>query len=298
MKVQHIMTLMALAHFSVGAILSAQEPCAVLQDRDNNLQAMSYALPRGWNGGGSVEWNTDAKLAANVCVRTMALENQHKGLHAHYISSYEAPLRRQTTNATRLAALLEPAVRQLPGFTAVTPQADMPARLTLAPEAVAAHHLGRDRILRHLGGEVEGNVYMLVSTYSAQYKDAATGTTRPASIVCGAVVHERTIRKDGRRRTTASFHDIFIIGGSADETKTDKICAALHSLRASMSKPRINSRWTLAHIRTMAGAIDGMQKVDTAALQRVVPKAEQGMREGLPSVLGTMEALYAAPERG
>lgn len=246
---------------------------------------MTYTLPKGWNGGGAVQWDTRAEYPVNVCVRTMELGNDAKNLKAHYISSFETPIRGMTTDAGELARLLEPAVRKLPGFTLGATAAD--SRLMQATEEVREFRLGRDRLRRALGDEVDGEVYLLVSSYDAMHTDPETGALRPCNILCGAVVHERSTQTAGRRRTTASFHDIFIIGGPTDASPMEE---TLSELRRTLTTPKFNRRWMQTHIRTMANAIDGMPKVDDQALRRVGEKAEEGIRLGLPTVLGVMEA--------
>lgn len=282
-----------LPFLAVGAMLTGTvahgAPKAVLHDEIIKSTAITYPLPSGWKGAGSVQWDTTAEHPANVCVRTMVLDHSAQKLKAHYISSFETPIRSLTTDADALAKLLEPAVKNLPGYTlnAAIPQ----SRLMHATEEVKEVRLGRDRIRKALGNDVEGEVYLLSSSYTATHTDPATGESRPCNVLCGAVVHERSVEVKGRKKTTASFHDIFIIAGPAvaDEKDHSTMSAALSDLRRTMKQPDINREWMHAHIRTMASAMDGMPKVDTKAINRMGEKAKEAISTGLPTVLGTLE---------
>lgn len=267
---------------------------AVLHDEVIKTPAITYSLPSGWKGAGNVQWDTAATHPANVCVCTMALDNEAENIKAHYISAFETPIRSITTDADKLAKLLEPAVRSLPGYTLDAVQGN--SQLMHATDEVREFRLGRDRIRKALGNEVEGEVYLLSSAYAATHIDPATGEKRPCNILCGAVVHERSVKDKGRKTTTASFHDIFIIAAPAvADAKENPLSGALSDLRRTMQNPHIHREWMHAHIRTMASAIDGMPKVDSKAIKRIDDKAKEGIRTGLPTVLGTLEAT-AAPQ--
>lgn len=271
-----------------GTFAQGKAPKAVLHDEVINSPAMTYPLPSGWKGGGSVQWDTAAEHPANVCVRTMVLNNEEQSMKAHYISAYETPIRQLTTDAQELAKLLEPAVRNMPGYT--IDAANPHSQLMHATEAVREFRQGRDRIRKALGNEVEDEVYLLSSSYAATHTDPTTGEKRPCSILCGAVVHERSVKEKGRKKTTASFHDIFIIAGPAiANPQENPMGEALSDLRRTMQHPNINRDWMHTHIRTMANAMDGMPKVDEQAIRRVGDKAKEGISTGLPAVLGTLE---------
>ncbi len=286
--------------FAIAGLMLAQTeaqskaPKAVLHDETCNCQAITYSLPSGWKGSGNVQWDTAAAHPANVCVRTLVLDNEEKKLKAHYISAFEIPIRNITTNAEALAKLIEPAVRNLPGYTldAQTPQ----SQLMHATDEIREYRLGRDRLRKALGNDVEGEVYLLSSSYTATHTDPVTGKKRPCSVLCGAVVHERSVEKSGRKKSTATFHDIFIIAGPAiADDANSSMSEALSDLRRTMNQPEINRDWMHAQIRTMAGAMDGMPKVDSKAIQRIDEKEKEGMRSGLPTVLGTLE-VTASPQ--
>lgn len=262
---------------------------AVLHDDVIKTPAITYSLPSGWKGAGNVQWDTAATHPANVCVCTMVLDNEAENIKAHYISAYETPIHSITTDAGKLAKLLEPAVRNLPGYDVESTQSQ--PQLMHATDEVREFRLGRDRIRKALGNDVEGEVYLLSSAYHATHTDPTTGEKRPCNILCGAVVHERSIKEKGRKTTTASFHDIFIIAAPAvAQGHENPLGEALSDLRRTMRHPHIHREWMHAHIRTMASAIDGMPKVDSKAIKRIDDKAKEGLRTGLPTVLGTLEA--------
>ncbi|MBQ4615029.1 MAG: hypothetical protein IJB31_08905 [Akkermansia sp.] len=279
-----------------GTVAFGKAPKAVLHDEVIKTPAITYPLPKGWKGFGNVQWDTAAEHPANVCVRTMVLDNAAQNIKAHYISAYEIPIRHITTDAGELAKLLEPAVRNLPGYTLHPKQSN--SLLMHATEDVREFRLGRDRIRKALGNDVDGEVYLLSSSYAATHTDPETGEKRPCSVLCGAIVHERSLEQNGRKKTTASFHDIFIIAAPAiadPEREGSPVSEALSNLRRTMKQPDINREWMHAHIRTMANAMDGMPKVDTKAINRMGEKAKEGISTGLPTVLGTLEAT-AVPQ--
>lgn len=261
---------------------------AVLHDDVIKMPAITYSLPSGWKGSGNVQWDTAATHPANVCVCTMALDNDAEHIKAHYISAFETPIRSITTDADKLAKLLEPAVRSLPGYTLDVSQGN--SQLMHATDEVREYRLGRDRIRKALGNDIEGQVYLLSSAYAATHTDPETGEKRPCNILCGAVVHERSVKDKGRKTTTASFHDIFIIAAPAvADSASNPMDSALSDLRRTMQHPHIHREWMHAHIRTMASAMDGMPKVDDKAIKRIDEKAKDGIRTGLSTVLGTLE---------
>lgn len=297
-KTLFLLALLTCGSLAVPSVASARSPKAVLRDETTQLTAATYTLPSGWKGFGQVVWNPEASLSANICVRTMQLTNPGRELLAHYISSFETPIRSLTTDAAELSRLLEPAVQRLPGYDLQSPSGE--ARLLPVREELRAYHMGRDRILRELGQDIKGDVYLLCTSYEATRTDPATGEKTPSQIICGAVVHERSTREAGKRQVTASFHDIFILGGPAaspeeEQTAEAPILTALSDLRRTMTEPRFNSRWLQTHIRVMAQALDGMPRVDDKALPRLEEKAESGIRMGLPTVLDAMEKQYSSP---
>ncbi len=300
MRMLPILPLLAAGIMLANATAQSKSPKAVLHDETCNCHAITYPLPSGWKGSGNVQWDTHAEHPANVCVRTLVLDHEAKQLKAHYISAFETPIRSITTNAETLAKLLEPAVRNMPGYTLHADSSQ--SRLMHATDEIREYRLGRDRLRKALGNDVEGEVYLLSSSYAATHTDPATGEKRPCSILCGAVVHERSVESGGRKKSTASFHDIFIIAGPAvADDSTSPVSAALSDLRRTMQQPDINRDWMHAHIRTMAGAIDGMPKVDSKAINRIGNKEKEGISTGLPTVLGTLEATApaqpSAPEK-
>lgn len=293
-----LLPLLVCGVLSASSAAVARSPKAVLRDETTKLNAVTYTLPAGWTGAGQVVWNPEAELSANVCVRTMQLTHPGRELLAHYISSFETPIRGLTTNADTLSRLLEPAVQRLPGYELLSP-GSAEARLVPACEEVRSYHLGRDRIRRELGQDIKGDVYLLCTSYDATHTHPVTGEKTPCRIVCGAVVHERSTREAGKKQVTASFHDIFILGAPDDAPKdaTPKdapITTALSDLRRTMAEPRFNSRWLQTHIRIMAQALDGMPRVDARVLPLLEEKAESGIRMGLPAVLDAMEEQYGS----
>lgn len=295
-KALFLLTLLIGGALAAPSVASARSPKAVLRDETTHLNAATYTLPSGWKGFGQVVWNPEAELSANICVRTMQLTNPRRELLAHYISSFETPIRSLTTNAEELSRLLEPAVQRLPGYNLQSPSGE--AHLLPVREEVRSYHLGRDRILRELGQDIRGDVYLLCTSYEATRTDPVTGEKTPSQVICGAVVHERSAREAGKKQVTASFHDIFILGGPTISTEEEQagpppILTALSDLRRTMTEPRFNSRWLQTHIRVMAQALDGMPRVDDKALPRLEEKAESGIRMGLPTVLDAMERQYS-----
>lgn len=296
MKTLTLFPFLTISFILASAAVYGIAPKAVLRDEVIKAQAITYPLPKGWKGSGIVQWDTAAEHPANVCVRTMVLDNEAQQIKAHYISAYEIPIRHITTDAVELAKLLEPAVRNLPGYTLHAKQSN--SLLMHATDEVREYRLGRDRIRKALGGDVDGAVYLLSSSYAATHTDPATGEKRPCSVLCGAVVHERSLEQNGRKKTTASFHDIFIIAAPAiadTDNDTSPVSQALSDLRRTMKQPDINREWMHAHIRTMASAMDGMPKVDKKAINRIGEKEKEGISAGLPAVLGTLEAT-ASPQ--
>lgn len=282
--------LLATACFLAAAPLQAA-PRATVHDALSQTDVLTYSLPSGWQGGGGVVRDEDASSPINRCVRTMQLLKEDEDITAHYVSAWEVPLKKRAPSARELADALLPAVCLLPGY-AIGKLAC--SQLAPAPKDVQDFRLGRDRLRESLGEHISGRVYLLSATY------LATKQGGNHNAVVGAVVHERTIRTGFRTITTASFHDITIIGGpvlqrlgaDAPDAKAPELEKALGELAGIAQSARFNRKWLRTYLRDTAASYDGMPKVDEKALPSLEQKAETKLKLGFPAVVEAMRALY------
>ena len=267
MKNAHIRLCVTLAAgvLTAGSLQAANQ--VVVQDTHCNKTAVTYPLPKGWKGNGDVKWNTAAEQQGTMCVRTMQIVDAGEEMMVHYISAYEAPLRRGNPTAEQLAELLLPAVQRMPGksLTELTS-----ATLYSVPGELANVRMARDLLSRKLGKKVDGRVYAVAATCS-------DGT------VIGAVVYERSERKFLRTTHSVTFHDICIL--STENSSTEK---ALTHLKAAANQAEYNHDWISDQIRITANSLDGMPKLDEKALPDITNKAEENLKLGLPTVIDCM----------
>lgn len=271
MKNAHTQLFVALAAglLAAGSLHAANK--VVVQDAHCNKTAVTYPLPKGWVGNGDVKWNNDAEQQGTMCVRTMQIVDVGEEMTVHYISAYEAPLRRKNPSAQDLAQMLMPAVTRMPGkASAELTQATLYA----VPQELVDFRMGRDRLSRQLGKRIDGKVY------------AVAGMCSDGTVV-GAVVYERSERKFLGATRTVTFHDICIMSNENGTTET-----ALARLKTSAEKAVYNHAWINDQIRITANSIDGMSKLDERALPAIADKAEERLKLGLPTVIDCMYDTY------
>lgn len=254
---------------AAGSLQAANK--VVVQDAHCNKTAVTYPLPKGWKGNGDVKWNENAEQQGTMCVRTMQIVDAGKDMTVHYISAYEAPLRRGNPTADELAQMLMHTVTRMPGkeSTELTH-----ATLYSVPQELVDFRMGRDLLSRKLGKKIDGKVYAVAAVCS-------DGT------VIGAVVYERSERKFLGSTRTATFHDICILSSENGSTATD-----LAQLKASAEKAEYNLEWISDQIRITANNVDGMPKLDEKALPAMANKAEARIKLGLPTVIDCMYDTY------
>ncbi len=254
---------------AAGSLQAANK--VVVQDAHCNKTAVTYPLPKGWKGNGDVKWNTGAEHQGTMCVRTMQIVDAGEEMTVHYISAYEAPLRRSNPTADQLAQMLMHAVTRMPGKAATELTG---AHLYSVPQDLADFRMGRDRLSRKLGKKIDGKVY------------AVAGVCSDGTVV-GAVVYERSERKFLGATRTVTFHDICIMSNGNGSTETD-----LARLKSAAEKAVYNHEWINDQIRITANSIDGMPKLDEKALPAIADKAESRLKLGLPTVIDCMYDSY------
>ncbi len=285
-------SLLASACFLAAAPLQAALR-ATVHDASSQTDVLTYSLPSGWKSSGGVVRDGDAASPVNRCVRTMQLIKENEDITAHHISAWEVPLKKRTPHAQELADALLPAVCLLPGYTIGKLVC---SQLAPAPKEVQDFRLGRDRLRKSLGEHISGRVHLLSATYMATKQ----GGMENHNVIVGAVVHERTIRTGFRIITTASFHDITIIGGpvlqrlgtDCQGAKAQELEKALKELSGIAQSARFNRKWLRDYLRDTAASYDGMPKVDEKILPLLEQKAEAGLKLGFPAVVEVMRALY------
>ena len=260
---------LAAGFMAAGSLHAANK--VVVQDAHCNKTAVTYPLPKGWKGNGDVKWNTGAEQQGTMCVRTMQIVDAGEEMTVHYISAYEAPLRRSNPTANELAQMLMHTVTRMPGKGGTELSG---ATLYSVPQELAEFRMGRDRLSRQLGKKIHGKVYALAAMCS-------DGT------VVGAVVYERSERKFLSATRTVTFHDICIMSSENGSTET-----ALAQLKNSAEKAVYNHAWINDQIRITANSIDGMPKLDEKALPAIADKAEDRLKLGLPTVIDCMYDTY------
>lgn len=250
---------------AAGSLQAANK--VVVQDAHCNKTAVTYPLPAGWHGNGDVKWNAGAKHQGTMCVRTMEIVDKGEEMTVHYISAFDAPLKRSNPTAEELAAKLMPAVTRMPGKqgTELTQ-----ATLYSVPQDLAEFRMARDHLNRRLGKKIEGKVYAVAAMCS-------DGT------VIGAIVHERSERKLLHTTRTLSFHDICILSSEQGSPKQ-----ALLNLKTAATRAEFNHEWISDQIRITANTLNGMTKIDEKALPQIADKAEERMKLGLPTVIDCM----------
>ena len=261
--------IMAAAFMAAGSLQAANQ--VIVQDAHCHKTAVTYPLPKGWKGNGDVKWNAGAEHQETMCVRTMQIVNEGEEATVHYISAYEAPLRRKNPAAEQLAELLMPAVKRMPGKTATALSS---ATLYSVPQELADFRMGRDRLSRKLGKKIDGKVY------------AVAGVCTDGTVI-GAIVYERSERKMLRTTRTVTFHDICIM--SCDDASVVK---SLSELKTAAEKADYNSAWLHDQIRITANSIEGMTKLDEKALPTIANKVEARLKQGLPTVIDCMYDSY------
>lgn len=266
-----------------------------LHDEAAGTSARSYSLPAGWKGSGSVVRDEHAASPLNRCVQTLQLGKEKEGIAAHYISSWEIPVKKKHPEAKGLADALLPAVCLLPGYSIT---GLVHSRISFAPKEVQTLRLGRDRLLQSLGKQISGRVYILTATFTAQKGEDFH------NVAVGAVVHERTIRTGFRTSSALAFHDIVIVGGPVRTDIKDPGSPAAPELEKAMEElehiarnGKFDKGWLRKHIRHTAAAFDGMPAIDEKALPALADKAEAGLKLGFPAVVATMRAAYAPAGR-
>lgn len=254
---------------AAGSLQAANK--VVVQDAHCNKTAVTYPLPKGWRGNGDVKWNENAEQQGTMCVRTMQIVDAGKDMTVHYISAYEAPLRRSNPSADELAQMLMHTVTRMPGkaSTELTH-----ATLYSVPQELVDFRMGRDLLSRKLGKKIDGKVYAVAAVCS-------DGT------VIGAIVYERSERKFLGSTRTVTFHDICILSSENGSTASD-----LAQLKASAEKAEYNLEWISDQIRITANNVDGMPKLDEKALPAMANKAESRIKLGLPTVIDCMYDTY------
>ena len=260
---------LAAGFLAAGSLQAANK--VVVQDAHCNKTAVTYPLPKGWKGNGDVKWNTGAEHQGTMCVRTMQIVDAGEEMTVHYISAYEAPLRRSNPTADQLAQMLMHAVTRMPGKAATELTG---AHLYSVPQDLADFRMGRDRLSRKLGKKIDGKVY------------AVAGVCSDGTVV-GAVVYERSERKFLGATRTVTFHDICIMSNESGSTETD-----LARLKSAAEKAVYNHEWINDQIRITANSIDGMPKLDEKALPAIADKAEARLKLGLPTVIDCMYDSY------
>ncbi len=275
MSARTLFTATTAAILMVAGSLSAATR-VVLQDTHCRINAVTYTLPNDWAGGGEVTWNTESERLGNFCIRTMQLVNRKDSIIANYISAYEVPLRTSNPGAMTLAEMLTSVAKQLPGNQNITP---VDAVIYQAPQDVQEFRMARDNLSAQLGKRITGRVYIVNATYS-------DGT------MVGAIVHERSVRRNFRSERSITFHDIFVLGSSGETQPNEQ---ALHQALVDVSRAarraNFNTNWITENIRQTANAFYGMRRLDESALPQITQKAIEGMRRGLPSVL---DCLYTS----
>lgn len=262
---------LAVGLMTAGSLQAANQ--VVVQDAHCNKTAVTYPLPKGWKGNGDVKWNTTAEHQGTMCVRTMQIIDSVEEMTVHYISAYEAPLRRSNPTAEQLGNILLPAVRRMPGKTST--ELTKATRYNV-PQELANFRMARDLLNRKLGKKIDSKVYAVAAAYS-------DGT------VVGAIVYERSEKRSLLRAAERSvtFHDICIL--SSENNSTEK---ALTQLKTAATQAEYNHEWISDQIRITANNIDGMPKLDEKALPAIADKTEERLKMGLPTVIDCMYDTY------
>ena len=260
---------LAAGFMAAGSLQAANK--VVVQDAHCNKTAVTYPLPKGWRGNGDVKWNTGAEQQGTMCVRTMQIVDAGEEMTVHYISAYEAPLRRSNPGADQLAQMLMHTVTRMPGKASTELTG---AHLYSVPQDLADFRMGRDRLSRKLGKKIDGKVYAVAAACS-------DGT------VVGAVVYERSERKFLGATRTVTFHDICIMSSENGSTEAD-----LAHLKNAAEQAVYNHEWINDQIRITANSLDGMPKLDEKALPAIADKAEERLKLGLPIVIDCMYDTY------